>query len=258
MYNKIIISLLLITSFLYSSSNYNENYRYRKYIHVKEFYQLLTKDTIKLALKHNMPPAAILAIASVESGYGRGYVARITGNILSLGANRSEKELPSLYLPNIISTNTIIYNPIEIQKYKKSELRWKQREKSLKKDYRPNSIAGTTKNLDYFDNHIEKRKEANLSNIKDFSTRWISLKKSQKAFKDARKMIDEYVAKHGKKILFDKEFNKKFIHQIGGKVNSFNYRETWPKKVISILNNSGLVELTSKMHFEKKSFDEAW
>lgn len=86
----------------------------------------------------------------------------------------------------------------------------------------------------------------------------ISLNKSQKAFKDARKMIDLNVAKYGKKILFDKEFNKKFIHQIGGKVNSFNYRETWPKKVIRILNNSGLVELTSKIHFDKKSFDEIW
>jgi hypothetical protein len=258
MFKKIVISLLLISSFLYSSQTYNENYRYRKYIHVKEFYQLLSEDTIKLALKYNIPPAAILAIASVESGYGRGYVARITGNILSLGANRSEKELPSLYLPNIISINTIIYNPKEIQKYKKSELQWKQREKSLKKDYRPNSIAGTSKNLDYFDNHNKQKKEANLNNIKDFTTKWISLNKSQKAFKDAKKMIESNVAKHGKKILFNKEFNKKFIHQIGGKINSFNYRKSWPKKVISILNNSGLVELTSKMHFEKKSFDEAW
>ena len=255
---KTLISILLLTSFLFSSANYNENFRYRKYIHVKEFYELLAKDTINLALKHNIPPAAVLAIASVESGYGRGYVAKITGNILSLGANKSEKELPSLYLPNIIKTNTIIYNPMEIKTYTKSQLRWKQREKSLKKDYRPNHIAGTTTNLEYFDNHIEKRKEANLKNIKDFATKWISLNKSQKAFKDARKMIEKNVAKHGKKILFDKEFNKKFINQIGGKINSFNYRETWPKKVISILNNSGLVELTSKMYFEKKSFDEVW
>jgi len=67
-------------------------------------------------------------------------------------------------------------------------------------------------------------------------------------------MIKENVAKHGKKILFDKEF----INQIGGKQNSFNYRETWPKKVISILNNSELVKLTSEMYFEKKSFDEVW
>jgi len=255
---KILISFLLLTSFLFSSVNYNDNFRYRKYIHVKEFYELLTKDTIDLALKYNIPPAAVLAIASVESGYGRGYVAKITGNILSLGANRSEKELPSLYLPNVIKTKEILYNPIKIQTYTKDELRWKQREKSLKKDYRPTHIAGTTANLEYFDNHINKRKEANLRNIKDFATKWISINKSQKAFKDARRLIEQNVAKHGKKILFDKEFNKQFIHQIGGKINSFNYRETWPKKVISILNNSGLVELTSELHFEKKSFDEAW
>mgnify|MGYP005992116755 CR=1 FL=1 len=258
MYFKILLSLLVFSSLLFSSTTYNKNYKYRKYIHVKEFYKLLTKDTIDLALKHNIPPAAILAIASVESGYGRGYVAKITGNILSLGVNKNEKELPSLFLPNVIKTKKILFNSLDIERYTKDELRWKQREKSLKKDYRPDNIAGTTKSLDYFDNHKDKRKEANLQNIKDFSTKWISFKKSHKAFKDARKMIEENVAIHGKKILFNKEFNKKFINQIGGKINSFNYRKTWPKKVITILNNTGLVELTSKMYFEKKNFNEAW
>ncbi|MDC0933448.1 hypothetical protein OAR97_06320 [Arcobacteraceae bacterium] len=258
MYLKIFILSILFSSLLFSSENYNENYRYRKYIHVKEFYELLTKDTIDLSLKYNIPPAAVLAIASVESGYGRGYVAKITGNILSLGANKNEKELPSLFLPNVIKTKNILYNSLDIERYTKDELRWKQREKSLKKDYRPDNIAGTTKRLDYFDNHTDKRREANLQNIRDFATKWISFKKSHKAFKDARKMIEKNVAIHGKKILFDKEFNKKFIRQIGGKDNSFNYRKSWPKKVISILNNSGLVELTSQIHFKNKSFDEAW
>jgi hypothetical protein len=162
MLNKMVLSFLLISSFLFSAQEYNENYRYRKYVHVKEFYQLLSEETMKLALQYNMPPAAILTIASVESvesGYGRGYVAKITGNILSLGANKREKELPSLYLPNIISANTIIYNPKEIQQHKKSDLRWKQREKSLKKDYRPDKIAGSSQNLDYFDNHTNKKKK---------------------------------------------------------------------------------------------------
>jgi len=258
MFTKVIILLLILNSLLLSSQSYNEKYRYRKYVHVKEFYELLIQDTIKLSLKYNIPPASILAIASVESGYGRGYIAKITGNILSLGANRSEKELPSLYLPNEIITKQVIYNPRTIQNHRKSELYWKQREKSLKKDYRPDTIAGTNKNLEYFDNNIQKRKEANLKNIKDFAIKWISKNNSHKAFSDARKMIELNIEKHGQKILFDKKFNIQFIKQIGGKENSFNYRKTWPKKVISILNNSGLVELTSKIYFDKKSFNEVW
>lgn len=176
---KQILLLLMLTSFLFS---YDKNFSYRKYIHVKKFYSSLVKETVDIALKHNMPPAAILAIASVESGYGRGYVASITGNILSLGANKNDKALPSLYLPNIKNPYRVIYNSKEIAIFNKDELVWKQRPKSLKKDYRPKGLAGTTTNLDYFDYELEEKKKANLQNIEEFCTLWISYNNRFKSF----------------------------------------------------------------------------
>lgn len=251
---KQILLLLMLTSFLFS---YDKNFSYRKYTHVKKFYSSLVKETVDIALKHNMPPAAILAIASVESGYGRGYVASITGNILSLGANKNDKALPSLYLPNIKNPYRVIYNSKEIASFNKEELVWKQRPKSLKKDYRPVGLAGTTTNLDYFDYKLEEKKKANLQNIGEFCTLWISYNNRFKAFKDARVFLDGQVKKHGKEILFTKKLNEEFINHIGGKKNSFNYRKTWPVKVIKVLEKTGLTELTKDI-YNNKTFEQSW
>lgn len=251
---KIILWLFCFTSLLFS---YNKEYSFRKYDHVKHFYKPLIEQTIDIALQHNIPPAAILAIASIESGYGRGYVASISGNILSLGAYKSDKELPSLYLPNRLKPYKVLYNRKEISSYDKSLLVWKQRPKSLKKDYRPKKIAGTASNLDYFDYHQEEKKRANLRNIRDFSTLWISKKNSHQVFRDAKLLLDNSVKKYGKKILFSKELNEKFIQSIGGKKNSFNYRKSWSKKVIKVLNKTGLTSLTYEI-YNKKSFDKVW
>ena len=251
---KLIIISLSLVSCLFS---YNKEYSFRKYSHIKTFYEPLLKQTIDIALKNNIPPAAILAIASVESGYGRGYVASITGNILSLGAYKSDKELPSLYLPNIRKPYTVIYNEKQIKKYAKKELVWKQRPKSLKKDYRPIMIAGTTEELDYFDYNAKAKQKANLKNIQDFCTLWISEKNSHKVFKEAKKYLNKQVKKYGKKVLFSKELNEKFIQSIGGKKNSFNFRKSWGKKVISVLKKTGLVQLTSDV-YHQKSFKKVW
>jgi len=236
---------------------YDKNYSYRKYNHVKDFYKPLVKQTVQIALKYDIPPAAVLAIAGVESGYGRGYVALITGNILSLGANKNEKALPSVYLPNIKKPYKVLYNKEKIKKYKKNQLVWKQRPKSLKKDYRPAHISGTTKNLDYFDYHKEQRKQANLKNIEDFCSKWISLNNKFKVFKNAKKMLNKEVAKYGKDILFSEKLNLQFINSIGGKKHSFNYRKSWPKKVSAVLKKTGLVKLTKDIH-NNKDFDKVW
>ena len=90
------IVLLLLISVSFSSAN---EFSYRKYTHVKKFYKELTPQAIKIAKKYHLPPAAVLAISGLESGYGRGYVSRITGNVMSLGAFRSDHELPPLFLP---------------------------------------------------------------------------------------------------------------------------------------------------------------
>ncbi|RXK14417.1 hypothetical protein CP965_02920 [Halarcobacter mediterraneus] len=251
---KQILLVLILTNCLFS---YDKNFSYRKYTHVKKFYSSLVKETVDIALKYNMPPAAILAIASVESGYGRGYVASISGNILSLGANKNDIALPSLYLPNTKNPYKVIYNTKEIKSYKKEELFWKQRPKSLKKDYRPKGIAGTTTNLDYFDYNKQAKIKANLQNIKEFCTLWISYNNRFKAFSCARAFLDEQVKKHGKEILFTKKLNKEFINHVGGKKNSFNYRKTWPVKVNKVLEKTGLTELTKDIS-NNKSFDESW
>ena len=248
---KIILLCLAVVS-LFSSE-----YRYRKYTHVKDFLKPLAQRTIKQGEKYSVPPAAILAIASVESGYGRGYVASISGNILSLGANKGEKMLPSLYLPNIKDPYKIIYNPEEISKYKKNQLRYKQRAKSLKKDYRPMPYAGTSNNLEYFDKNSKARVNANMACIEDFCKVWISESYRYEPFKKARKDLNKIVSVSGKKALFLKTTSEEFINNIGGKPHSFNYRKTWPKKVITVMKNIGLVELIKDMK-NGDSFEEAW
>lgn len=236
-----------------------KSYPYRKYVHVKNFYKNLSKKSVELGLKYDIPPAALLAIAGVESGYGRGYVARITGNILSLGAGRGEAELPSLYLPHLKKDSSqVFYSTAKISSFKKDELLWKKRAKSLKKDYRPKELAGTTKTLDFFDKNPDKKIQANLSNMEDFAKEWISINKKYKPFVEARLMLDEQVKLHSKDILFDNALNEKFIKMISGRPNSFNHRATWALKVTKIMNKTGLVELTKALHVGTKNFNELW
>ncbi|MCD6432784.1 MAG: glucosaminidase domain-containing protein, partial [Sulfurimonas sp.] len=227
------------------------------YSHVTDFYKSISKDALELGLKYNIPPASILAIAGVESGYGRGYVAKITGNILSLGAKKGEHELPPLYLPNDKKSNEILFLPSDIANYKENELRWKKRAKSLKKDYRPSKIAGTNKNLDYFHHNPDKFIKANKECMRDFSSVWINKKSNIPAFKESRIWLEKEIEKNSKEILFSLSFNKKFIHSIGGKKLSFNYRKTWPIKVKAVMKNAGLVELMHDMK-NGKSFNESW
>jgi len=233
-------------------------YRYRKYSHVKSFYEGIAEDAVKIGLKYNVPPAALLAIAGVESGYGKGYVAHITGNILSLGAKTNEPELPALYLPNLKNDSSKVLYGRKIEKYLATQIVWKHRPKSLKKDYRPKNIAGTTRELDFLDRNPKEREEAHKNCMEDFAKVWISTKKKFKPFVEARKILDYEVELNSKEILFDKDLNIKFIYMISGKENSFNYRKTWAPKVVSIMKNTGLLELTYALHVEHKSFEEVW
>jgi len=67
-------------------------------------------------------------------------------------------------------------------------------------------------------------------------------------------MVKEY----GKEVLFSPELNMSFIKRIGGKPGSFNYRKEWLEKVIWIMENAELVQLTRSMYYDKLSFEEAW
>jgi hypothetical protein len=250
---KLIFSFLTVCSLVYGVE-----YKLRKYTNVKEFYQPITKDIIELSLKYNTPPAAILAIAGLESGYGSGYVAQITGNILSLGAGKSEKELPALHLPYCKTDKhkKTLFDPQEQKKCQ--DLIWKKRPKSLKKDYRPKHLAGTIKNLEFFKYNPQAYQKAKLQNIKDFLSKWINKEHKYKPFYESKLWLESKVKKNGENTLFDLDTNIAFINKIGGKKNSFNYRKSWVKKVIYILKNTGLNELSKKIYFQQKSFQKAW
>lgn len=239
-------------------STKQKTFSLRKYAHVKSFYAVLAEPVTKLCIQENVPPAAVLAMAGLESGWNRGYVGRITGNILSLGARKGDRELPALYLPTSKKSGDVIFDSLEISRHNKSDLIWKKRPKSLKKDYRPNSVAGTTYQLGYFKNHTKAKGRAQLQNISDFLNVFISHKSRIKAYKDARFMLDSLVAKNGKAILLEEKTALLFINAISGRPNTFNYRKTWPKKVSFILKSAGLVPLTKAVYKGKLTFEEAW
>lgn len=237
---------------------FSVEYSFRKYQNVKNFYANITNDVIKIATKYKLPPAAILAIAGLESGYGSGYVAQITGNILSLGAFKGDKELPALYLPYSKSQNKILFAPRKIVKLPKNDLVWKTRAKSYKRDYRPLPYAGTTHYLDLLVYNKTLNHRAKLACLNDFATRWIVKNSNIKVFKEARIWLDEVIKQKGVDALFDAEINSKFINKIGGLPKSFNYRKTWPIKVKKVMQKTGLVKLTKDIYFKKESFNNAW
>ena len=241
----------------FTSSN-STTYSLRKYTHVAEFYSRIAKPATDLCLENNLPPAAILAIASLESGWNKGYVGRITGNILSLGAVGSNAELPALYLPKLKSTGRVLFDSLKIISYDSSELKWEMRPPSLKKDYRPAGIAGTKYQLAYFKYHPEQKAKAQIRNINDFVTSFISRKSSIAAYRKARHSMDSLVSMNGKDILLKEETSIMFINMIGGKPNSFNFRKTWPKKVSYIIKNAGLAELCRQLADDDTKFENVW
>lgn len=263
--NFIKLKLLLIVTVFFSlgfntvpEADNNPSYRYRKYNHVKKFYQRLAAPVTELCVEHKVPPAIILSILSLESGWGKGYVGQITGNFLSLNATKSETELPALRMPKCLKTGKIIVDSKHLSKMKSTDYVWQNRPSSLKKDYRPKGMAGTKQNLDYFLQHPEELTKANLKNVKDFVSRFISKSSRIKAYREARALLDTEIAKHGIDVLFTDELNEKFVYTIGGKPNSYNSRKTWPKKVMSIYRNVGANQLTQQIYLEQKSFEGAW
>jgi len=251
------LSVLLVLAIGFTALNANK-YSFRKYQHVKEFYRDLTPKAIDVCLKYNLPPAAVLAIAGLESGYGRGYVAQITGNILSLGAFKGDKELPRLYLPYSKLKKKILFDPNEIKIHPNNDLSWKKRQKSYKRDYRPHPYAGTTKDLELLLYNSTLKCKAHDACLNDFATRWIDKNSKNKVFRDTKIWLDELVSKKDKQILFNMNTNIKFIERVGGHPLSFNYRDSWPKKAKLIMKKVGLVELIDDIYNKKMTFEEAW
>ena len=253
---KLILTTLLSLSIV-SSAVYSNEYTFRKYDHVKDFYSKITEIAIEVSNKHKLPAAAVLAIAGLESGYGSGYVAQITGNILSLGAFKRDHELPILYLPYSKSKKTVLFDPKDIKKSSINDLVWKNRPRSYKRDYRKDPYAGTKNNLELLKYNSKLQAEAHTACLNDFATRWIVKKSNIKVFKDSRIWLNETI-KNDSKILFSMRANIGFVDKIGGVPNSFNYRKSWPKKVKLIMKKVGLVQLVDDINNKKMSFNEAW
>lgn len=255
---KKLTTLIAIFSLITTATIQSQNiYKLRKYEHVKSFYKGISKKATELCLKNNIPPAALLAITGLESGWDSGYIGQITGNILSLGLRKGDIELPALRLPRLIKTKKLVFDSLEIIKYTKQELKWENRPESLKKDYRPKPIAGSIYQLAYFKHHPAQKTAAQIANINDFVTVFIGRKSRIKAYRTARKKMDALVAKHGKKILLQQQTAIDFVNEIGGKPNSYNFRETWPKKVIYIIKSAGLAQLTTDLHAGIR-FEKSW
>ncbi len=234
-----------------------EKYRLRKHRHVTAFYQMLSEKVTETCMKDNIPPAALLAIAGLESGWNSGYVGKITGNILALGANKGDTTLPSLFLPRIKKTGEILFDSLEILKYDKKDLIWEKRPKSWKKDYRPQEIAGSKYNLAYFKYHPKEKSEAIAKNIDDFISVFISKDSNIKAFRETKELMNKLVKEKGKNILLKLETTYVFLNGIGGKKNSYNHRKSWLRKVKSIIKHAGLIELAKDLN-SGKDFEETW
>ena len=233
-------------------------YKMRKFSNVKKFYNRITAKTIELSIEKNIPPAAILAIAGLESGYGSGYISKITGNILSLGARKGEKELKALYLPRHIPSGNILYDTTTVKNYNQADIIWEKRPSSLKKDYRPAEIAGTANNLTYYKQHPDEELKSNLKCITEFTSDWINENSPVAAYKEAKILLNKIVKTKGKKALFSYETNKLFLETISGKPRSFNHRKSWIKKVDYIIINTGLCDLTYDIYINNKTFPKAW
>jgi len=253
---------LLLTSILLMGSLtlvQAQDIGFRKYAHVQKFYAAITLDAIAISKKHHLPAAALLAIAGLESGYGSGYVAQITGNILSLGAFKSDAELPALYLPYSKSLKKVLFDPNIINKHKKEDLSYRKRDKSYKRDYRPSPYAGSHNNLELLKYDTTLRDKAYYACLNDFATRWIVKQSNIKAFREARKWLDTLIKENKTNdILYSMNANTGFIYKIGGIPHSFNYRATWPKKVELIMHKTRLVELVNDIENNNMNFKEAW
>jgi len=243
---------------LFSAQSFAEQFSLRRHDNVTSFYQKIAEGCIGLGVKYKVPPAAVLAIAGLESGYGSGYVSQVSGNILSLGAKGDDAELPPLTLARDLKTRKLHYDFEEISKLGEGNYKMEKRPASLKKDYRPSEIAGTTKNLAFLKYNPDKEYQANMQCIDDFMNKWLSANSRSSVYRAARFFLDQTIEKHGDGMIFDPQVNRDFIYMIGGRPNSFNYRKTWPPKVINIMNKAGLVELCINIGRDNMGFAQAW
>ena len=208
---------------------------------VSNFFKYLTPIILKKTFKKGAPPGAILAIAALESGYGTGYIANVSGNILSLNARKTEPMLPPLTLA-ITKNDKIIINGEKIKSMLAAGYPFKviKRPPSYKKDYRPDHIAGKKTHLDYFLHHPNKKYQAWEQNVNDLMFSRVVSDSSIVAYKETSKFCDRLYARKSLRHIFSNKSATKFLTLVGGRPISYNIRTSWRDKSISLLSKLNL------------------
>lgn len=210
--------------------------------HVVDFFKKLTPIILEESLQTGVPPAALLAMAALESGYNTGYVSHITGNILSLNALENEAMLPPLKLHIHPGTRQVVLDRQKLTRLMNSgiSLELKFRPSALKKDYRPIEIAGTPEHLDYFLNHEHQLMDAWKQNIHDFLSGRIHPDNTSPAYRSAYGYTQEIKQHKNLDFLLSEEAAVRFLSLVGGKPHSFNSNPSWVEKTTNLVKNMGL------------------
>lgn len=238
-----------------------EGYSHWDKSEVINFLKNCTPIILSECLEKGAPPTAIIAIACLESGFGKSYVSRVSGNILSLNALETDTALPPLQLP-VIGQNDYI---IDTQRLKKmlatgNEIKVVKRPPSLKKDYRPKEIAGAFTELDYFLYHPEEKIAAWQNNIKDLLYYRISEKSSYTAYRETNALCLRIKTNRSITLLLSNKTATHFLSLIGGRPQSYNANFSWRQKTHNLVYSLGLdVFLRNYLMLYKKQFNlSAW
>ena len=216
----------------------------RRFPWVMEFYRELTPIAVEEAMRTGIPAPAIMAIAGHESGFGRGYVARVSGNILSLGARGSDVVLPPLtVLENGRGEILLEFDRTTRQQSIPSGYRWVKKPPSYKKDYRPPGICGTDGGFDYFIKNPAERLAAWRKNVRDFAEGRINEDSPVEAYRRAYQFARKMKNSHSRSYVFSERRAMEFIRLVGGHPQSFNSNPEWPDRVISLLRRAHLSEI---------------
>ncbi len=218
----------------------------RRFPRVIEFYRELTPIAVGESIRTGVPASAIMAIAGHESGFGRGYVAQVSGNILSLGARGSEVVLPSLtVLENSGGKILLEFDRTAQQGSIPSGYGWVKKPPSYKKDYRPPGICGTDGDFDYFIENPAERLAAWKKNVRDFAEGRIKEDSPIKAYRRAYQFAQKLKNSHHRNYVLSEQAAMDFIRLVGGYSRSFNSNPEWPDKVISVLKRAHLSEIVN-------------
>lgn len=222
----------------------------RKFPWVVEFYLELTPIAVEESIRTGIPAPAIMAIAGHESGFGRGYVARVSGNILSLGARGNDIVLPPLTVLESIKGEILLQFDRTIpQDSIPSGYSLVKKPPSCKKDYRPPGICGTDGDFDYFIKNPAGRLAAWRENVRDFTEGRISKDSPVEAYRRAYQFARRLKNSHGRNYVFSKPAAIEFIKLVGGYPGSFNSNPEWPDKVILLLRRAHLSEIAKDYYY---------